>query len=54
VESSQLAELLVVLDEAAALPTLDADLRVRALDWRPVLQPPARLVEPWRTPLDRH
>lgn len=54
VEHSQLAELLMVLDEAAELTDTDSDLRMRAAKWRAVLEPRVQLVEPWRAPLDRH
>jgi hypothetical protein len=54
VESSQLTELLALLDEVAALPGMDARLRARIQDWRLVLEPRASIVEPWRSQLDRH
>ena len=53
VESSQLTELLALLDEIAELPGTDAALRTRVQHWRLVLEPRARIVEPWRSPLDR-
>jgi hypothetical protein len=52
VEPSQLPELLVVLDEVTDLPPGDGDLWARARKWRSRLEPRAKPVEPWRTPLD--
>lgn len=54
VEHSQLAELMTVLDEAVELTDIDSGLRIRAAEWRAVLEPRALLVEPWRAPLDPH
>lgn len=54
VEPSQVAELMSVLDEVAERAEADPGLRVRAAEWHAVLAPRAQLVEPWRTPLDRH
>ena len=52
VEPSQVAELLVVLDEAAALSTLGDELLRNVRHWRPILEPRARLAEPWRMASD--
>jgi hypothetical protein len=52
VEPSQVAELLVILDEAAALSTLGDELLRNVQHWRPILEPRARLAEPWRMPSD--
>ena len=52
VEPSQLPELLVVLDEVTDLPAAQGDLWPRARTWRSRLEPRAKPVQPWRTPLD--
>jgi hypothetical protein len=54
VEPSQLAGLLVVLEEVAELSALGDELRRRAGHRRPILEPRVQLTEPWRMPSDGH